>query len=192
MTVTERFAQLAINLIVDSMGVPIPSEILLPLSGALVKQGQFSFVMVLIVATVAQSFGAFLAYEIGATGGIKLVKRYGKYVLFNERELATTQRWFDRYGAWLTLVGRCLPVIRTYIGYPAGIAKMPRHRFLIATVVGSFFWSLILIVAGYIMADNLKAIDTFLHKFSIVILGLLVLAVIWYVVRHWRGRKTAN
>ena len=175
---------LAFGLVVDSAGLPIPSEVLLPISGVLVRQGHFNFLVVLVVATLAQTAGAILAYVIGAKGGVPLVKRYGKYVLFNERELATTQKAFQKYGSWLTLVGRCLPVIRTYIGYPAGIAGMPFGAFITYSLVGSLGWSAILTGAGYALGGHLDALDSVLHRFSLIIVGLLVLLVVWYVVRH--------
>ena len=175
------YGGLAVGLIVDSAGVPIPSEVLIPLSGALARQGRFSLAAVIIVGTLAQSAGAVLAYWIGASGGLALVRRYGKYVLFSERELATTQRWFSRYGSWLTLFGRMLPVIRTYIGYPAGIARMSFGRFLAASLIGSAIWSVILSLLGYYLATRLDQIDAVLHKFSLAIAALLGLGVIWYV-----------
>ena len=183
------YGGLAIGLIVDSAGVPIPSEVLLPLSGALIRQGKFNFVAILVVATISQTIGAVIAYELGARGGLPLVKRFGKYVLFNERELLITQKWFGKYGSWLTLFGRCLPVIRTYIGYPAGIAKMPRTRFVAASMIGSFIWSAILTYAGYALFANLVAIDHLLRRFSVIILCLLVILVIWYCVKHLKGKR---
>ncbi len=180
---------LAFGLVVDSAGVPIPSEVLLPISGVLVRQGHFNFVVVLLVATLAQTAGAILAYLIGAKGGVQLVKRYGKYVLFNERELATTQKAFQKYGSWLTLVGRCLPVIRTYIGYPAGIAEMPLGAFVVYSLVGSLGWSAILTGVGYALGGHLDTFDSILHRFSLIIVGLLVLLVVWYVVRHLKKPK---
>ncbi len=183
------YGGLAAGLIVDSAGIPIPSEILLPLSGALVRQGRFNFAAVLIVATLAQTLGAYIAYELGARGGIPLVRRYGKYVFFNERELALTQKWFTRYGSGLTLFGRCLPVIRTYIGYPAGIAKMSKTKFLIWSLVGSLGWSAILTYAGYQLAGNLEAIDSVLHRFSLATAALLLALVIWYIYSHLKRHK---
>lgn len=184
------YAGIGLGLILDSAGIPIPSEILLPLAGALVHQGRMNFVVLMMVATVAQTVGAIIAYELGAIGGLPLIKRYGKYILFSERELAITERWFARYGTWLALFGRCLPVIRTYIGYPAGLARMSRRRFVIASAIGSFGWSLILIAAGHALAGHLSTIDVIIHKFSLIILGLLLLGVIWYVKSHFKRAKT--
>jgi membrane protein DedA with SNARE-associated domain len=187
----EKFGYLGLGfgLVVDSAGVPIPSEVLLPISGVLVRQGHFNFLAVLVVSTLAQTLGAVLAYMLGARGGLPLVRRFGRYVLFSERELATTQKWFARYGSLLTLFGRCLPVIRTYIGYPAGIAQMPFGPFVVFSLIGSLAWSAILVGAGYALGGHLDGLDAVLHKFSLVIAGLLVVLVVWYVVRHLRHRN---
>lgn len=184
---TLGYGGLAFGLVVDSAGVPIPSEVLLPLAGALAKQGRFNFVAVVVVATVAQTIGALLAYELGAKGGLPLLKKYGKYVLFSEHELNKTQRLFARHGSWLTFFGRCLPGIRTYIGYPAGLARMPRGPFLLASLVGSLFWSLILTALGYKLSDNLTVIDQGLHRFGLVVLLLVIAALGWYI---WHRRQS--
>ncbi|HSX48367.1 MAG TPA: DedA family protein [Candidatus Nanoarchaeia archaeon] len=186
---TAGYGGLSVGLIVDSAGVPVPSEVLLPLAGALVRQGRFNMAAVIAVGTIAQSVGAFLAYWIGRKGGLPLIHRYGKYVFFSEHELAITQKWFARYGSRLTLVGRCLPVIRTYIGYPAGVAKMPVGGFITATLVGSLGWTTILTLLGYELAGQLDAIHHTLDRFSLVVVALLVVGAIWYVSRH---RKQAS
>jgi membrane protein DedA with SNARE-associated domain len=184
------YGGLAFGLVVDSMGVPIPSEVLLPIAGVLVRQGRLNFAAVLIVATLAQTIGAWIAYEIGDRGGIVIVKRYGKYVFFNERELAVTQRWFAKYGAALAFFGRCMPIIRTYIGYPAGLGKMRKSVFGIASLAGSFIWSAVLIYAGYALGNETDKIDQVFSKFSLVIYILLAAGVIWYIKRHMLNRDT--
>lgn len=185
------YGGLALGLIVDSAGVPIPSEVLLPISGALINTGRFDFWAVIAVGTIAQTAGAALAYWLGATGGLALAEKYGKYVFFSHRELAITQKWFDRYGQWLTLAGRCLPVIRTYIGFPAGLAKMNFTRFLIASFVGSLFWTVFLTQLGVSLATpaRLHAMDDIFRRFNFVIIILLLGGVFWYVKRHLNREK---
>lgn len=182
------YGGLALGLVVDSAGVPIPSEVLLPISGALVNTGRFDYTAVIIIGTLAQTAGAILAYWLGATGGLALAERYGKYVFFSHRELAITQRWFDRYGQWLTLAGRCLPVIRTYIGFPAGLAKMHFGKFLAASFFGSLVWTVFLTQLGVKLGtpDRLHAMDEIFRRFNIAIAILLLIGVFWYVKRHAR------
>lgn len=182
------YGGLAVGLIVDSAGIPIPSEILIPLAGALVREGKFDLTIVIAIGTLAQTFGAVLAYWIGAKGGLPLVERYGKYVLFSTRELHVTERWFNKYGKWLTLSGRCLPVIRTYIGFPAGLARMHFGEFLVASFVGSLVWTVVLTWAGYQLSGQLGLIDKFFHQFSLIVVALLILGAIWYV-RHLKKRS---
>lgn len=186
------YAGLAFGLVVDSAGVPIPSEVLLPLAGALVKQGRFGLIEVIAIGTLAQTVGAVLAYWLGATGGLAMIERYGKYVLFSHRELEITERWFNKYGSWLTLAGRCMPVIRTYIGYPAGIARMNFTRFLAASFFGSLAWTVFLVWAGYALQDRIELLDKILHRFSIVIVLALGVLAVWYVKRHLRPKGSES
>lgn len=188
---TLGYAGLAVGLVVDSAGVPIPSEILIPAAGILVRQGRMDMMAVILVGTVAQTAGAVLAYWLGSTGGLALAEKYGKYIFFSHRELAITHRWFEKYGDKLTFVGRCLPVIRTYIGFPAGVARMPFGRFLAASFAGSALWTIFLAILGYQVGDHLEEIEAVFKRFNIVIVGLLVIGAIWYVKRHLKAGKSA-
>lgn len=189
---TLGYAGLAVGLIVDSAGVPIPSEILIPFAGVLARQGRMDIMAVVAIGALAQTAGAVLAYYLGASGGLALAHKYGKYVFFSERELAITHRWFERHGAWLTLFGRCIPVIRTYIGFPAGVAKMPFGRFLIASFAGSTIWTIFLAYLGYQAGDRIHEIEAVFKRFNIAIIGLLAIAAIWYVKRHLKKGSGAT
>ncbi len=184
---TLGYGGLAVGLFVDSFGIPIPSEVLLPLAGAAAKQGHMNLVIVIMVGTLAQTLGAMLAYAIGMGPGLGFVKRYGKYVLFSEHELEKTHTLFEKYGSWLTLFGRCLPGIRTYIGIPAGMARMKFGRFVAASFIGSLIWTIFLSVLGYQLADHLHQIDSFLSKFGYVLAAASIIAFIWFV--HHRSKK---
>jgi membrane protein DedA with SNARE-associated domain len=190
MIATLGYGGLALGLIVDSAGVPIPSEILIPLGGLLARQGRMDLTAVIIVGTLAQTIGAVLAYWLGAGSGLKLVKRYGKYVLFSEHELAKTQALFDKYGSWLTLAGRCMPGVRTYIGFPAGVARMHFGRFLTASFIGSLAWTIFLALLGYYVGDQMHVIDDLFHQFGIIILLLFIGGFIWYLYRQRRKRAS--
>jgi membrane protein DedA with SNARE-associated domain len=189
MIATLGYGGLAFGLFVDSFGIPIPSEVLLPLAGAAAKQGQMNLLVVIIVGTLAQTLGAILAYAIGMGPGLGFVKRYGKYVLFSEHELEKTHALFEKYGSWLTLFGRCLPGIRTYIGIPAGMARMKFTPFVIASFVGSLIWTVFLSVIGYQLAEHLHVIDSVLSKFGYVLALGGIVAFIWYVHHSVKKRK---
>lgn len=192
MIATLGYGGLAVGLFVDSFGIPIPSEVLLPLAGAAARQGQMNLLLVIIVGTLAQTAGAMLAYAIGMGPGLGFVKRYGKYVLFSEHELNKTHALFEKYGSWLTFVGRCLPGIRTYIGIPAGMARMDFGRFVAASFLGSLIWSIFLAVLGYQLADYLPVIDSVLSKFGYLFALAGIIFFIWFVHRHSKKRKAAN
>lgn len=187
MIVTLGYGGLAFGLFVDSFGIPIPSEVLLPLAGAAAKQGSMSLPIVILVGTLAQTAGAIVAYWIGMGPGLEFVKRYGKYVLFSEHELEKTHKLFEKYGSWLTLFGRCLPGIRTYIGIPAGMARMDFRAFLGASLLGSFIWTVFLSVLGYQLADHLEIIDSVLSKFGYLLALAGIVAFVWFV--HHRSKK---
>lgn len=192
MIATLGYGGLAVGLFVDSFGIPIPSEVLLPLAGAAAKQGQMNLMIVIIVGTLAQTAGAMLAYAIGMGPGLEFVKRYGKYVLFSEHELAKTHTLFEKYGSWLTLFGRCLPGIRTYIGIPAGMARMKFGSFVAASFMGSLIWTVFLSVLGYQLADHLDVIDGILSKFGYILAIGGIVAFIWFVHRHAKKRKAQS
>ena len=189
MIATAGYGGLALGLFVDSFGIPIPSEVLLPLAGAAAKQGQMNLLVVIMVGTLAQTAGAMLAYYIGMGPGLGFVKRYGKYVLFSDHELQKTHALFEKYGSWLTLFGRCLPGIRTYIGIPAGMARMKFGRFVAASLLGSLAWTILLTTLGYQLADHLAQIDSLLSKFGYILAILGIVAFIWFVRHQSQQRK---
>jgi membrane protein DedA with SNARE-associated domain len=186
---TAGYGGLALGLIVDSAGIPIPSEVLVPLATVLAKEGRFNLVAVVAVSVAAQVAGGLIAYEIGRRGGLPFIHRYGKYFFVSNRELSFTHRQFERRGYVLALAGRCLPVIRGYIGFVAGIAEMPRQAFITATLIGSLLWTLILTAAGLLLAKNIEVIDQTLRPFSVVIIGVILVSVVWYLIYHWNQHR---
>ena len=178
---TLGYAGLAAGLFIDSFGIPIPSEVLVPLATAQVADGSFSLIGIFFVAVVAQTLGGLAGYYIGRYAGQPFLERYGKYVLISHEDLIKTHTAFERYGKLLTLVGRCVPVIRGLIAYPAGIARMPVRTFLLYTALGSAVWTIILMFLGYILGKHLDLIDRYSHPLSYVIILLLVVGALWHV-----------
>src|ERR1039458_6430992 len=142
------YAGIAALMAVNSAGIPLPSELIMPFSGYLVYLGRFNLFMVAIVGMVGCNVGSAIGYWIGAKGGRPLVERYGKWVLMSHHDLDRMTQFFSRYGSITVLVARLLPVVRTFIAFPAGIAKMPQLRFHIYTFVGSWPWCFGLAYAG--------------------------------------------
>lgn len=185
------YGGLGLGLVLDSFGVPIPSEVLIPLATVLALEGRFNVWWIFVLGTAAQVLGGLVSYLVGRYGGEPILERYGKYILVSRQDLAKTHRAFERYGVWMTMAGRCLPVIRGLIGYPAGIAEMRVGTFLVFTALGSAVWTGFLMVLGAVLRHNLEVIDAVGSKFSLLVMGLLVLAVAWHF-RHWWWKRPSG
>jgi len=178
---------------IESACIPLPSELIMPFAGYLVFQGAMNLVWVATAGAIGCNVGSLVAYEIGCYGGRPLVERYGRWILMGRRELDAADRFFARWGYLAVFVGRLLPVIRTFIALPAGIARMPRIRFHIYTFLGSWPWCFGLAWLGMKLGENWRLIGKYLHKFDVVIVVVLVLGIVWFVRSHWQNRlRTAQ
>lgn len=177
------YTGMSIGLVLDSFGIPIPSEVLLPIAGALARVGRFDPWVVFIIGTLAQLVGGLVGYAIGRYGGHPLLERYGKYILISKRDLDRTHQAFEKYGPWLTMAGRCMPVIRGLVAYPAGIAEMNLAKFILFTTIGSAVWTGLFVYLGYRLGDNLGVINTWLHEFSLVVIVAIIILAGWHF-RH--------
>lgn len=185
------YAGVALLMAIESACIPLPSEIIMPFAGYLVYTGRFNLYLVATAGAIGCNIGSAIAYWIGAHGGRPLVERFGSYILLNRRDLDRTTRFFDRHGSITVLIGRLLPVVRTFIALPAGIARMPQRRFHIYTFIGSWPWCLVLAYAGKRLGDAWNTdprLKTILHRADAAILGLILLAVVWFVWTHWKHR----
>ena len=177
----------------ESALIPIPSEITMPFSGSLVATGIFNFWLVVLIGTLGNLTGSLLSYWLGWWGQEtvvrKLIVKYGKYFLISEHEYDHSERWFRNHGELIVLASRVLPVLRTFISLPAGVAKMNRTKFISYTVVGCFVWSLVLTQVGVVLGQHWNTIGVYFHKFDIVIVVGCVVVVAWYVykkLKHFR------
>jgi len=182
------YAGVFVLMLVESCGIPMPSEVIMPFSGFLVARGELNFWLVVILGAVGNLVGSWLAYFIGYKGGRPLIEKYGKYFLISHHDLDLADRWFAKFGDWMVFIGRLLPVVRTYISFPAGIAKMNFKKFSIYTFAGALPWSLLFAWLGVKMGDNWELIREKLHDFDLLMLFLVIAAVVWYVVRHVRRK----
>ncbi len=171
----------------ESTGIPIPSEVIMPFAGFLAANGQLSFWLAVLAGTIGNIAGSLVAYYIAAVGGRSLVERYGRVVLLSKRDLDQSEQWFKRYGGPMVLVGRLLPIIRTYISFPAGLAEMPLGPFVAYTAVGSLFWSWLLAWFGFTAGNNWEALRGRFHGFDTAIAALIMLGIIWWIWRHVRS-----
>ncbi len=152
-------------------------------------RGELNFWLVVILGAFGNLVGSWLAYFIGHRGGRPLIQKYGKYILISHHDLNMADKWFAKFGDFMVFIGRLLPVVRTYISFPAGIAKMNFKKFSIYTFAGALPWSLLFAWLGVKMGDNWELIRQKLHDFDMAMLVLVIVAVVWYVVRHVRRRN---
>ena len=189
---TTGYAGIAILMAIESACIPLPSELIMPFAGYLVFQGTFNLLWVATVGAIGCNLGSLVAYEIGAYGGRPLVERYGRWILMGHRELDWADRFFQRWGYLAVFIARLLPVVRTFIALPAGIARMPRGRFHIYTFLGSWPWCLGLAYLGMKLGENWRDLGKSFHKFDAVIGAVIVIGVIWFVWSHWKNRMSSE
>ncbi len=177
---------------IESACIPLPSEVILPFAGYLVSTGRFNLYLVATAGAVGCNIGSTVAYVVGFYGGRPLVNRWGRYILLNRGELDLVERFFARWGGVTVLISRMLPVVRTFIALPAGIARMPMLRFQLYTFVGSWPWCFLLAYVGMKLGqawDRDPRLQAAMHRLDLAIVALLAGCLIWYVVRLWRGRS---
>jgi membrane protein DedA with SNARE-associated domain len=193
------YAGIVALMAIESACIPLPSEVIMPFSGALTvatiaaQYGRPPFHLWWIAAAGALgcNVGSLIAYEIGHWGGRPLVEKYGSYVLLSRAELNTAERFFARHGGVTVLLSRMLPVIRTFIALPAGVARMPRGKFHLYTFIGSFPWCLGLAWVGMRLGekwDTDPRLKVWFHRFDALIGGLLLLAIVVFVWSRWKHR----
>lgn len=177
---------------IESACIPLPSEIIMPFSGYLVSTGRFDLILAATAGAVGCNVGSTVAYFVGRHGGRPLVERWGAYIFMSRRELEAADRFFARFGGLAVLIGRLLPVIRTFIALPAGIARMKQLPFQVYTFVGSWPWCFALAYVGYRLGqrwDSDPRLRQIMHRFDYLVVALIVVAAglfLWSRVRHRR------
>lgn len=190
---TLGYAGIAALMAIESACVPLPSEIIMPFSGYLVSTGRFSLLLVATAGAIGCNIGSTLAYLVGAYGGRPLVEKWGRYILLSHAELDRADRYFERNGSVTVLVSRLLPLVRTFISLPAGIARMPFLKFQVYTFLGSWPWCFALAYAGLRLGeawDHSPALRHAMHALDGVVLVLLLAGLFHYarVIRKRRQR----
>jgi membrane protein DedA with SNARE-associated domain len=176
-------------MLLESMGIPIPSEAISPFAGYLVSQGQMSFFGAVAAGVLGNLVGSWVAYFIGLWGGRELWLRYGRFVGVRGHHLVLAEKWFDRYGEFTVFISRCLPVVRTFISFPAGTARMNLAKFTFYTLAGCIPWVFALTYLGYLLGANWEEVGSYLHYLDyIVALALLAGAV--YLFLRWRSSRS--
>ena len=189
------YVGLAAAVALETIVAPIPSEVILPFAGFKASQSAldpsvvepltgaaWNVPLAILFATAGSMVGALFGYYIGAWGGRPLLDRFGRYVGIGAADLDRADRWFDRYGNWAVFIGRMVPLVRTFVSYPAGISRMPLGRFVLFTALGSIPWNAALIVAGLIVGQNYRQIEAALKPYEYLIYVAVVLVVGYFVV----------
>ena len=175
---------------IESACIPLPSEVIMPFAGSLVALGKMNLWVVAFAGALGCVLGSIPAYYLGAYGGRPLIERYGKYVLLSKHDLDMADALFAKRGDVVILAARMLPVIRTFIAFPAGVVRMNMPKFIIYTFVGSFPWCLGLAYVGQKLGENWDTLRPYFHKFDALIGAVLVLGAAWWIWRHLRAART--
>ncbi|HEY8170593.1 MAG TPA: DedA family protein [Candidatus Limnocylindria bacterium] len=189
----------------ETIVAPIPSEVILPMAGWKVSQSTadpsivepltnapWSFLLTVAFATAGSLVGALVGYAIGAWGGRPLLDRYGRYVGIGAAELNRAEAWFERWGAWAVFLGRMVPLVRTFVSYPAGISRMPIGRFVVFSTLGSLPWNAALIYAGWVVGENYVQIEAALKPWEYVIYAAVLVTGALLVGRWWWARRATG
>jgi membrane protein DedA with SNARE-associated domain len=178
------YAGVALMMAIESACIPLPSEIIMPFSGYLVSIGRFSLWEVALAGAVGCVIGSIIAYWIGYYGGRPMAEKYGKYVLVTNHDLNLADNFFQKYGNSAVFISRLLPVIRTFISLPAGIARMNFWKFIAYTFLGSLPFCYLLAYIGKKLGDNWNTLGVYFHKFDIAIGIIILIGLIWFIKRH--------
>lgn len=176
----------------ESANLPIPSEVVMPFAGFLVARGELNFWLVVLAGTLGNVLGSWISYELGYFGGKKILQKCGRFVLIHESDIALGERWFKKYGSWVIFFTRLTPVVRTFISFPAGIARMNRKKFLLLTFFGSLPWNFFLAYIGFVLGENWEEIGGYFRTFDWLIVVLIVIGALWWVQRHIRLNSKPN
>jgi membrane protein DedA with SNARE-associated domain len=173
---------------IESACIPLPSEVIMPFAGYLVFLGKYSLWEVGLAGAFGCVVGSVPAYYLGMYGGRPLIEKYGKFILMSRHDLDLADRWFARHGQATVFFARLLPVIRTFIAFPADVARMEMKRFIAYTFAGSLPWCLGLAYVGMVMGEKWPTLREYFHKFDLVIGAVLLAGIAWYVRRHLKNR----
>jgi membrane protein DedA with SNARE-associated domain len=188
---TLGYSGVVLMMAIESACIPLPSEVIMPFAGYLVSTGRFNLQLVAIAGAVGCLLGSYVAYFVGAKGGRWFLLHYGRWVLIAPHEIEIADRFFERWGAPAVFFSRMLPVVRTFIAFPAGVARMRLLPFTIYTLAGSYPWCLALAYVGMKLGQHWDTLGPYFHRFDTVIAALLVIGVVLVLYNRIRGITAA-
>jgi membrane protein DedA with SNARE-associated domain len=183
---TMGYVGVVLLMAIESACIPLPSEIIMPFAGFLVFKGEMVLWMVAVAGALGCVLGSIPAYYLGMYGGRPLVEKYGKWVLISHKDLKWADHAFEKHGDIIIFIGRLLPAVRTFIAFPAGVARMHMGKFILYTFVGSLIWCYLLAFAGFKMGEHWESLKFYFHEFHYVIAGAGLIFVVWYLKRHFK------
>lgn len=189
---TTGYAGITLLMAIESACIPLPSELIMPFAGYLVYTGKMNLFWAATAGAIGCNLGSLVAYEIGYYGGRPLVEKYGRWILMGRRELDWADRFFHSRGELAVVIARMLPVVRTFIALPAGVARMPRGKFHIYTFIGSWPWCFGLAYLGMKLGENWRSLGKYFRQFDAIIGVLLLTAIAWFIWSHWQHRLRAT
>lgn len=187
---TFGYPGIALLMGIQTVAIPIPSEIILPFAGYLVFTGRFEIWLVALVGAVGSCLGSLVAYFIGKAGGRPLVQKYGKWVLISKHDLNLADNFFRKHGNEAVFFGMMLPIFRSFISFPAGVAKVPVKKFVTYVFLGSFIWGVFLSFIGMKLGENWSTLRTKFQGFEVALFVLAVFAGVYWVYRHIKMSKS--
>ena len=185
------YSGVVILMALQSACIPLPSEVIMPLAGLVLAHSQLDLMVLATLASLASNLGSIPAYWVGAKGGRPMVERYGSYLLLSRHDLDRVDGFFTRFGSLAVLIGRMLPIIRTFIAFPAGVAKMNQVKFHVYTFIGSWPWCYALAWIGMKLGAQFQNDPRFkevFHRFHLGVEIVLLAGVVWFVTSHWKNR----
>jgi membrane protein DedA with SNARE-associated domain len=186
---TFGYTGIFLTMAIESACIPLPSEIIMPFAGYLVTTGQFTMLGVTLAGAIGNVAGSIVAYYAGVWGGRPFVERYGPFMLVSLKDIEMADRWFAKYGEAAVFFGRMLPIVRTFISLPAGIAGVNIYRFILFTFLGALPWCYLLAYVGVKMGEHWEQLRDYFRQFDIVIGVGLALAIGYFVWSHWPRRQ---
>ena len=174
---------------IESACIPLPSEVIMPFSGFLASTGRFSLLGVILAGSFGSVIGSLVAYFFGFFGGRIFLEKYGKYLLISHYDLDLADKFFQKHGAKAAFFTRMMPIFRTFISLPAGIAKMNLLKLTVYTFVGSIPWCWALAFLGKKLGENWQVLGSYFKKFDFIIISLIIIAIILYIIRHIKNER---
>ncbi len=192
--IIEKLGYLGIGILMtlESMIAPVPSEAVMPFAGFLWYDGKFTLWGIILASTLASILGSLISYYIGAYGGRPLVKKFGKYLLLNERHLDKTEQFFQKYGDKTIFISRFIPIVRHLISIPAGVGRMRIGKFLLYTTIGAGLWNSFLTWLGFQLRDKWEAIRKYTEILDVLIIVVIALAIIYFIYQRKKRTRRIN